>query len=186
MVIKVLISADSKKRRPFINCIKKICDDSEGKYKCHFLSDELADLKEENRLKRMFESLRDAHIILMDVTPLQYTFETLEPIEKDWITNQGVLIEYGAIMATESLWDHLKLFCESAVERSQLHPYFLKTVDQYSEKDVDNIDDPKSLKNMVINIIKKFEDRMDEEYLILKRNSIAYKGLLKKLLTDSK
>ena len=116
MVIKVLISADSKKRRPFIDCIKKICDDSEGRYEWHFLPDEVADLREENRLKRMFECLRAAHIITMDVTPLQYTSKTPEGAQDHWITNQGVLIEYGVIIALEHFRDRLKLFCERGVK----------------------------------------------------------------------
>lgn len=179
MVIKVLISADSKRRKLFINCIKKICDDSKGQYKWHFLPDEVADLREEDRLKRMFECLMDSHIVFMEVTPIEYTTES---VKKHWMTNQGVLIEYGAIMALEYLRDRLKLFCESSVERNRLHPYFLKTVDLYSEDNVNDVNDPKSLRNMVIEEIKKFENRMHEEYRILKKDSSSYKYVLKRTL----
>lgn len=179
LVIKVLISADSKRRKPFISCIEKICDDSKDRYKWRFLSDEVADLREQDRLKRMFECLMDCHLIFMDVTPIECTSEG---IKNHWMTNQGVLIEYGAIMTLEYLRDRLKLFCESSVERNRLHPYFLKTADSYSEKNINDVNNPKSLRNMVIEKIKRFENRMHEEYRILKKDSSSYKYVLKRAL----
>lgn len=182
MVIKILISADSKRRKSFIDCIKKICDDSKGRYECHFLPDEVADLRAEERLKEMFEHLRDSDLIFMDVTSIGYTVETTEGVENYWMTNQGVLIEYGAIMALEYLMNSIELFCESAVKLERLHPYFLKKVNHYSEEKVNDIDDPKSLRNMVMEVIKNFENRIHKEYRILKRDEVAYKYVLKRSL----
>ena len=183
MVIKVFISADSKKRKPFVDCIKKICDNSNGRYKGRFLPDKVGELREEDRLKRMFEYLQDSHLIFMDITPIEYASEG---VDKYWLTNQGVLIEYGAIMGLEHLRDSLKLFCESSVKRNRLHAYFLKTADKYSETNVDDVNDPKSLRNIVIKIIKEFESRLDGEYLVQKKDSSAYKDVLKIVLRDKK
>ena len=179
MVINVLISADSKRRTPFIDCIKEICDDSEGRYRWRFLPDEVADLREEDMLKRMLECLMGSDVVFMDVTPIEYTTENSK---KYWITNQGVLIEYGAIMALEYVRDGLKLFSESSIERNRLHPYFLKTTDLYSEKNVNDATNPKSLKNMVIKKIKELENRIPEERRILKKSLIAFKYVLKRTL----
>ena len=178
MVINVLVSADSRKSRTFIECIKNICENS-GRYRWRFLPDETADLEEKDRLRRMFECLVEAHLIIMDVTPTEYTYQTPKGTETSWLTNQGVLIEYGAIMASEHLIDRLKLFSESSVKRKTLHPYFLKTVDVYSEKTANDTKDASSLRNKIIRILKDFEDRMHKEYTILRKNEVTYKNLLK-------
>ena len=183
MVINVFISADSKKRKPFIDCITKICENSNGQYKGRFLPDKVGELREEDRLKRMFECLQDSHLIFMDITPIEYTSEG---VDKYWMTNMGVLIEYGAIMGLGYLGASLKLFCESSVKRNRLHAYFLKTVDKYSETNVDDVNDPKSLRNIVLAIIKEFEKRLHDEYLVLKKDSSAYNNVLKSVYRNKK
>jgi len=52
LVIEVLISADSNRGKPFIDCIKKICSNSRGAYEWHFLPDEVADLRGRRSLEK--------------------------------------------------------------------------------------------------------------------------------------
>ena len=148
--IRLLVSADSNQKH-FIDCIKQICDDSKGEYEFHNLPKEVSMPSEKDRLDRMISYIDSADLILMDVTP--HTFPSEEE-KYQYMTNQGVLIEYGVIISREHRKWRLKLFCEDRVDRKHLHPYILKTVDTYNLKKL------ASLKNKIIKVIKEHKENI--------------------------
>ena len=157
--IRLLVSADSN-QKDFIDCIKRICDDSGGEYEFHNLPKEVSKASEKDRLNRMISYIEYADLILMDVTP--HTFPSEEE-KYHYMTNQGVLIEYGVIMSREDREWRLKLFCEDRVERKHLHPYILKTVDTYNPKKLE------SLRNKVIKVIKEHKEEILKKQRIQER-----------------
>ena len=81
----------------------------------------------------------------MDVTPQKLKDSMNKPSE---ITNQGVLIEFGYIIANEDYYKMLYIFCQEN-KRKETHPYIQnETITEYS---IDN------LKNK---ILEKIEDRI--------------------------
>ena len=169
----LLVSADSN-QKDFVDCIKKICDKSKGKYKFHYLPEEVSKASERDRLKRMLDYIGYADLILMDVTPQRFPAEEKK---YQYITNQGVLIEYGAITSREDKKWRLKLFCEDKIKRKHLHPYVLKTVDTYNRKKLELLTDK------VIKVIKKHEEDILEKQRIQERQ---LQGLQKYLFITSK
>jgi len=157
--IRLLVLADSNQKH-FIECIRRICDDSKGDYEFHNLPKEASKASEKDRLDRMISYVKYADLILMDVTP--HTFLSEEEKYK-YMTNQGVLIEYGAIVAREDRKWRLKLFCEDSIERKHLHPYILKTVDTYNRKDM------QSLRNKISKVIKEHKEEIFEKQRIQER-----------------
>ena len=168
--LRVLVSADSNQQH-FIDCIKQICEDSSGEYEFHFLPDEVATANEKDRLNRMINYVEYADLIIMDVTP--HTFPT-EENKYRYMTNQGVLIEYGAVIAKEHKKWRLKLFCEDTIDRRNLHSYILKTVDTYNRKDLD------SLRKKVKHVIEKLKHEIFERQRIQERQLQAFKTILSK------
>lgn len=182
-MLRLLICADSRRRR-FIDCIRRICDKSKGKYESHFLPDEVAALKEEHRLERMLEFLDSVELIFMDITPNDYPLETLEGVEHAHLTNQGVLIEYGAAIEDDSTRSRIKLFCESSISRQLLHPYFVKTVEAYSDEHVNDENDPNSLRNKVLAIIEDYEDKIFESQRKTDRSNQALRKAILEFQRD--
>lgn len=87
--------------------------------------------KSQEKLLEKFEnSLPDANIILMDVTP-----QELKDSENKthYITNQGVLIEFGYIIALRDYYKFLYIFCD-ATKLEKTHPYVRnETINKYSK-----------------------------------------------------
>jgi hypothetical protein len=90
----------------------------------------------------------------MEVTP-----ESVRPVgsrRTEWVTNQGVLIEYGIIVGLG--WLHkLCIYCEESVSRTHIHPTFHKGIDRYS------ISDLETLKGKLRIIIREKEKVIEEE-----------------------
>ena len=165
--IRLLVSADSNQKH-FINCVKKVCDNSNGEYKFHYLPKKVSKASEKERLDRMISYIEYADLILMDVTP--HVFPSEEE-KYQYMTNQGVLIEYGAIISREDRRWRLKLFCEDTVERKHLHPYILKTVDTYNRKKLE------SLRNKVIKVLREHKEDILKRQRIQERQLQAYRML---------
>jgi hypothetical protein len=165
--LRLLVLADSN-QKDFIDCIKQICEGSEGEYEFHCLPEEVSTANEEDRLNRMIGYIEYADLILMDVTP--HIFPSEEEKYR-YITNQGVLIEYGVAISREDRSWRLKLFCEDRVERKHLHPYILKTVDTYNPKKLE------SLKNKVIKVIKEHKEKILEKQRVQERQLQAFQTL---------
>lgn len=161
-----------------MDCIRRICDESKGKYEFHFLPDEVAPVEEKDRLGRMLNFLDAADLIFMDITPKKYGLEKPEGVEPAHLTNQGVLIEYGAAIEDKNTRWRVKLFCESSVSRQLLHPYFLKTVEAYSDEHVNDENDPNSLRNKVLVIIKDLENKISDMQRKTERENQALRAIL--------
>jgi hypothetical protein len=123
----------------------------------------------------MLEFLDAVELILIDITPSAYHSEKLEGVDHMYLTNQGVLIEYGAAVEDESTRSRVKLFCEYSVSRQLLHPYFVKTVEAYSDEHANDENDPNSLRNKVLAIIKDYQDKIFESQRKMDRLSRALK-----------
>lgn len=84
-------------------------------------------------LGKFRNSLPDANIILMDITPQELKDSKNETC---YITNQGVLIEFGYIIATEDYYKLLYIFCEET-KLEKIHPYVRnETINKYSRNDL--------------------------------------------------
>lgn len=166
--LRLLVSAD-RNQKDFINCIKQICDDSDGEYEFHYLPVELSNASEKDRLERMINYVESADLILMDVTP--HTFPS-EDEKYRYMTNQGVLIEYGVIGSKEDRMWRLKLFCEDQVVLNRLHPYILKTVDTYSREKLD------LLKNAIIQVINDHKNEIFQRQRTQEQQLIGLKKYL--------
>lgn len=176
MTIKVLVSCDSE-RTDFIKCIKTICDESKEELECHFIPNEPAPIKEPDRLNRMLSLVGESNIIFMDLTPKLFPLNEKEV----YLTNPGVLIEYGVLAASAHYYERLYLFCEDTVSRSLLHPYFIKTVQPYSR---DKLNDKKascSLRRQVKDIINDYKNRLPEMVRKLQEENEAYEAYTKVL-----
>ena len=132
-----MICASSKGHQDFIKCVKSICEDKE--YSVIYAPEE-----RQGKLSEKFTgSLPDADIILMDVSPEE--FKDLES-KSCYLTNQGVLIEFGYITATEEYYNMLYIFCENN-KLEKAHPYVRnETIHKYTkrnlrEKIIENIVD---------------------------------------------
>ena len=125
--LNVMICASQKNHRHFIKCVQKIC--KEKKYSIIY-----APYKPQGRLlKKFIDSLPDANIILMDVTP-----EELKDSKGKsyYLTNQGVLIEFGHIIALEEYYKLLYIFCEND-KKGKTHPYVREeTITDYSKSNL--------------------------------------------------
>ena len=171
-MIRILVSCDSE-TTDFKECIRRICDESKAEFEYHYVPDEVAPLTERNRLDRMLELVRESDIVFMDVTPRKFS---RNGEEKD-LTNQGVLIEYGVLISCFPYEQKLKIFCESAVSRSLLHPYFLKTVHSYSLKELNDESSEYSLRRQVKAIIADYRERLPELTRKLLAENEAYKAI---------
>ncbi len=98
-------------------------------------------------------------MVFMDVTPARVLGRRRRV---EHVTNSGVLIEYGVLASHTAYAENLRLFCEDSVRRSELHPYFLKTVHSYSRKSMMDEENPQSLKSMVRAMIEEFEKQLPE------------------------
>jgi len=132
-----MICASSKGHRDFIRCVKGICKDRD--YSVIYAPEE-----RQGRLSEKFTgSLPDSDIILMDVSPEEYTDSENKLC---YLTNQGVLIEFGYITTTEEYYKMLYIFCEDNM-LEKAHPYVRnETIHKYAKhnlkaKIIENIDD---------------------------------------------
>jgi len=155
--ITVFVSCDSRKI-DFKQCIKQVCDESKGEYEYHHIPDEVAPANEQDRLQRMLDLVRTSDVVFMDVTPTRVSVNGVE----QHVTNQGVLIEYGALVSHPPYREKLRVFCEDWVSRSVLHPYFLMTVHSFSTKNLADEGDPQSLRRQVKKMIEDYKKRLPE------------------------
>lgn len=155
--MRILVSCASQ-RTIFHRSVKKICDESNDEYTFHFIPTEAATPAEENMLGRMIDEINRAHLILMDATPESGTIDGKE----NFVTNPGVLIEYGAIVSVPNLKEKLVLFCKSGTRRT-LHPYLQrKTANDYSEDITLDPSNPDSLEGKLKAVITKYRDEAPE------------------------
>lgn len=175
MKIRVLVSCSSE-RIEFIDCIKRTCEEYKNEYKdeleYHFIPTETAPLDEKDRLDRMLSLANESDIIFMDVTPKRYSLNGKE----EHLTNQGVLIEYGVLLAP-SYFMRLCLFCEDSKSRSLLHPYFIKTVHDYSLEKLNDKKAPKSLRRQVKEVINNYKNRLPERVRKLQEENEAMQNI---------
>jgi len=115
-------------------------------------------MNERDRLQRMLDLVRTSDMVFMDVTPTKVSDNGTE-----WfVTNPGVLIEYGVLVSNPPYREKLRVFCEDSVSRNVLHPYFLMTVHSFSVKNLLDEKDPKSLRNQVRTIIENYKEKLPE------------------------
>ena len=153
--MKIFISAASS-RGEFIGSIGEVVDSPEfrERHQHIFIPLEPSPSHDSTLMNRIESAILQSGLILMDVTPEQVTVGD----GNRWVTNQGVLIEYGLIQGFG--WIHkLCVFCEARVNREHIHPAIHKSVDQYS------IADLATFKENVRTIIRVRERRIEEQAL---------------------
>lgn len=102
----------------------------------------------------------------MDATPEQLTNTNGQTV---WMTNQGVLIEYG-ILAGFNLLNQLCIFCEDQVSRTNIHPAIHKPVDNYSQNDLASFQDD------LRSIISSREKMLEEEVIKTRISQLSGSG----------
>ena len=134
-----MVCASQMGHQDFIKFAKSICQEKE--YSIIYVPYEL-----QGKLWEKFKNaLPTANIILMDVTPEKYRDSENKSC---YITNQGVLIEFGCIIADEDYSKLLYIFCENN-KRKKTHPYVInETIDEYSKN------------NLKDKILEKIRDRL--------------------------
>jgi hypothetical protein len=167
---RVLVSCASS-RTTFQKCIRKICRESHGELGYRFIPTKIVSTGESNIVDRMLEEVRNADLILMDVTPTVYRKRK----HSIYITNQGVLIEYGTIISNEVYSLKLGLYCVEGL-RDNLHPYFLKPVQGYTIATAMDSSDPTSLTSQVEKQIRRFKKELPGRHRAI---SEQYAGLKK-------
>jgi hypothetical protein len=105
-------------------------------------------------LDEIFGKMIESNLFLMDVTLERMVSEVSGTQILRWITNSGVLVEYGMLVGLK--WLHrLLLFCEDIIDRDNLYPLFHKKVKTYS------VNDHVTFRKIVREIIKREEKAID-------------------------
>lgn len=129
--MRLYISAE-RQNTYFINTIKRYCDDSQGKHSWIYLPD-MPSLPGETLSRRILRYIAAADLIFMDATPQKLQRRMNDSVEDVWITNQGILIEYGVVAALGKIED-MKVYC--LVSPSHLHQILReRIVDPYPLND---------------------------------------------------
>jgi hypothetical protein len=143
--MQLYISAE-RQNAYFVNTIKKYCDDSQGKHSWIYLPD-MPSLPGETLSRRMMRYIATADLIFMDATPKKLQKRINERTEDEWVTNQGILIEY-AMAVTLGKIDDIKVYClespnylHQVLREKVVDPYplndentFLKYIDQIANQ----------------------------------------------------
>jgi hypothetical protein len=103
--------------------------------------------------------IRDAHIVLMNVTPIGSIKRVIDEKEKEFFcVNSGVSIEFGILMGIGRL-EKCRLFCSNKFDVGQISPIFHgQNIDPFDP------DKPDSLKETVELYITEHLGKMDETY----------------------
>jgi len=106
----------------------------------------------------MLDLVRDSDMVFMDATPSKFVIDGNE----EYLTNPGVLIEYGVLVSYPSYEMKLKVFCEESISRKHLHAYFIQTAHSYSTVDAFDESNPRSLKSQIKKMIEDYKKILPE------------------------
>lgn len=121
---KMYISADSQRQRAFIRCAERAAEVKN--FECLYPPTQSGGPSYQTLLEKILKWLDQSIYIIMDVT----CYRT----GRQWVTNPGVLIEFGIIAATDKL-DQLSLFAEESSPIEKMHPFIrAKEITRYSEQ----------------------------------------------------
>lgn len=156
-----MVCASQKRHKEFIKCVKDICEDRE--YSLIYPPYEW----QGSLLNKFRDSLPDANVILMDVTPEEFKDSKNGAC---YLTNQGVLIEFGYIIASEDYYKLLYIFCENN-KLEKTHPYVRnETINKYFKN------------NLKDKILQKIDDRLKKIPAEHREDRKRMKKMSKKLL----
>lgn len=120
---RMYISADSHRQKTFIRCAE-IAAESKN-FQCLYPPSLSGGPSYRTLLEKVLQWLDESIFIAMDVTPYK--------TGRRWVTNPGVLIEFGIVTATDKL-DQISLFAEETGPMGKIHPFIRsKEVIRYSE-----------------------------------------------------
>ena len=152
--MKIFISASSS-RNEFINSIQSLIEtEYQDKHECIYIPWHPSLPRDPTLLDRIKSNIIVSHLILMDVTPEE--LRTVDSSQTKWVTNEGVLIEYGIIVAFDWLYK-LCVYCDAQVDRDHIHPAFHKPIDPYT------VDDIEAFKQTLKIVIRNREQSIEEE-----------------------
>jgi hypothetical protein len=152
--MKIFISASSSKNE-FITSIKALINSEySNRHTCIYIPWDPTLARDATLLDRIKYGIIRSHLIIMEATP--DAFRPVGSRRTEWVTNQGVLIEYGIIVGLDWL-NKLCIYCEESVSRKHIHPTFHKAIDTYS------ISDLETFKKKLRIIIREREQVIEEE-----------------------
>jgi len=137
---KIYISADSQRQITFIRSATRAA--KAKNFQCLYPPSQSGGPSYETMLRKVLDWLNESIFIVMDVTPHR--------MGNRWVTNPGVLIEFGIIAATDKL-DQLSLFREESSPINRIHPFIrAKEIIPYS------VNHPRILTRLIKEEIDKF------------------------------
>lgn len=150
--MNIFISANSQQKF-FVRNIQKVAKEKRfgGRHEAIFIPFEISSPEAPTLLEEIYGKMVESNLLLMDVTPRKMCARAQQTY---WITNSGVLVEYGMLKGLRYL-HRLLLFCEDTINLDNLYPLFHKKVKTYS------VDNHVAFRKMVREIIKKQEKAID-------------------------